>query len=310
MFVLRLTTIDENIYMIITEKTVIVITGASSGIGAALARLCAEKKAKVALLARRLDRLSDLAESLQSYGAEILPIQCDVTDKQSVIDALTQVNNKLGNIDVLVNNAGRGYTGSVEDTTDDHLHSMFSLNVYSLWYAVREVLPIMKAKDQGIILTISSVAGTMGFPYNSAYVAAKHAAVGFHAGLAAELAGTNVRTHVICPDGVLTEWADVTETMPIGTLFAKGIAYSRTIAREKGIPLAPLAKMKSADDIAQCIIETIENDNAPLDIFTHEGSHERSIAASQDRSAFVRMMLPLYEGMRKAYNELMHKESE
>jgi len=296
--------------MIISENTVVVITGASSGIGAVLARLCAEKKVKVALLARRFDRLQALTESLQSTGAQILPLQCDVTDKESLISTLNRVKNELGDIDVLVNNAGRGYTGAVEDTTDEHLHSMFSLNVYSLWYAVREVLPIMKANDHGVIITVSSVAGTMGFPYNSAYVAAKHAAVGFHAGLAAELAGTNVRTHVICPDGVLTEWADVTETMPIGTLFAKGIAYSRTIAREKGIPLAPLAKMKSADDIAQCIIETIENDDAPLDIFTHEGSHERSIAASQDRSAFVRMMLPLYEGMRKAYNELMHKENE
>lgn len=297
-------------YMLISENTVIVITGASSGIGAALARLCAEKKAKIALLARRFDRLEALTESLRPYGAQILPIRCDVTRKESVVDALTQLKNQFGDVNVLVNNAGRGYTGAIEDTTDEHLHSMFSLNVYSLWYAVREVLPSMKSEDKGVIITVSSVAGTMGFPYNSAYVAAKHAAVGFHAGLAAELAGTNVRTHVICPDGVLTEWADVTETMPIGTLFAKGIAYSRSIAREKDVPLAPLAKMKSADEIAQSIVETIENDNAPLDIFTHEGSHERSIAASQDRSAFVNMMLPLYVGMRKAYHELLEKKSE
>ena len=296
--------------MLITENTVIVITGASSGIGESLVRQCAEKKAKIALLARRYDRLQSIVASLENTGAQLLPIECDVTKKESVVDALTHIKSELGDIDVLVNNAGRGYTGAVEDTTDEHLHSMFSLNVYSLWYAVREVLPTMKARNSGVIITVSSVAGTMGFPYNSAYVAAKHAAVGFHAGLAAELAGTNVRTHVICPDGVLTEWADVTETMPIGNLFAKGIAYSRTIAREKGIALAPLAKMKSADEIAQCIVETMENDNAPLDIFTHEGSHERSIAASQDRSAFVNMMLPLYVGMRKAYHELLEKKSE
>lgn len=289
--------------MIISHDTAIIITGASSGIGYSLALQCAAQKAKVALLARRFDRLTELADKVNAMGGTALPIQCDITNSKEVETSIDAIVGQFGTLDILINNAGRGYTASVEHTTDDDIRSMFELNAFSLWYATRKVLPIMKARNSGVIVTVSSVAGRMGFPFNSAYVAAKHAAIGFHAGLTAELAGTNIRSLVICPDGVETEWAHVTENAPIGDLFAKGIRYSREIAREKGMPLSPLARMKSPDEIARIIIEGIENDDSPSDIFTHEGSYERSLSAVHNRNEQVGIMYPLYAGMQKAYSE-------
>lgn len=291
------------LHMIISQDTTIIITGASSGIGYSLALQCAERKAKVVLLARRFERLLELSDKVHEMGGRALPIRCDITKSKEVEASIDAVIEHFGTIDILINNAGRGYTASVEHTTDEDIRSMFEVNAFSLWYATRKVLPIMRTRNKGVIVTVSSVAGRMGFPFNSAYVAAKHAAIGFHAGLTAELAGTNIRSLVICPDGVETEWAQVTENAPIGDLFSKGIRYSREIAREKNIPLSPLARMKSPDDIARIIIEGIENDTSPLDIFTHEGSYERSVLAVQDRNEQVNTMYPLYAGMQKAYSE-------
>lgn len=289
--------------MNISDDKCIVITGASSGIGYSLGMLCGERKAKVALLARRKDRLDELAQRIKTLGGYALPIMCDVTKSKEVEDSLDSIVSEFGTVDVLINNAGRGYTASVEDTTDEDIRSMFELNTFSLWYTSRKVLPIMKEKNSGVIITVSSVAGKMGFPFNSAYVAAKHAAVGFHAALTAELAGTNVRSIVVCPDGVQTEWPHVTENAPIGELFSKGIKNSKEVAKERNIPLAPLSKMMTADQVAAIIINSIEDDNSALDIFTHTGSYERSILAAENRHQHREEMLPLYIGMQKAYKK-------
>lgn len=289
--------------MIVSEDKCIVITGASSGIGYSLGMLCGARKAKVALLARRADRLHELAQKVEDAGGIALPITCDVTNSKQVELSLDTVINEFGTIDVLINNAGRGYTASVEDTTDEDIRSMFELNAFSLWYTSRKVLPIMKEKNSGVIVTVSSVAGKMGFPFNSAYVAAKHAAVGFHAALTAELAGTNVRSIVVCPDGVQTEWPHVTENAPIGELFSRGIRNSKEVAKERNIPLAPLSTMMTADNVAEIIMNSIEDNNSPLDVFTHTGSYERSIVAAENRLQYREEMLPLYIGMQKAYKK-------
>lgn len=294
--------------MLLSSEKIVVITGASSGIGAELARLCAKKGAKTVICARRTERLETLAEEVRASGGVILPITADVSRQDDAQKVIRQAVEEFGTVDVLINNAGRGNLASVEDTTPEQLESIFGVNVFALWYTAAAALPVMKSHNSGHIVTVSSVAGTMGFPFDSAYVAAKHAAVGFHASLRAELLETNILSTLICPDGVSTEWGGVTEGGSIGELFAAGIKRSRTIARERGIGFAPLSRMISAEVAAQIIIDAIENPDSPADVYTHPGTHDRAIATTRSREEVEQLMLPLYLGMRQEY-DLMYRKN-
>jgi short-subunit dehydrogenase len=160
----------------------------------------------------------------------------------------------------------------------------------------------MKLQGYGHIINIASVAGTMGFPFNSAYVAAKHAVMGFTASLRAELAGSDIHATAVCPDGVITEWGTVTEGGEIGKLFMSGIRESRSIAREKGIGLAPLAAMITANNVADIILQTAEFP-PEHDIYTHAGTHERAMEFAENRWKAEQKMLALYLGMQKSYSQ-------
>lgn len=293
--------------MTITNESVVLITGASSGVGAALAELIGARGASVALVARRTPHLLEVAERVRSAGGMPLVITADVSSEDHCERAVRETIDAFGTVDVLMNNAGRGNRASVEDTTTSDLTSMFSLNVYSQFWLTARVLPIMKAKRSGYILNISSFAGKVGFPFNAAYVAAKHAVVGFTASLRAELVESGVEATCVCPAGIITDWADVTEGGAIGTVFAQGIKASRTIARERALSLAPLTNMMSAADIAAKILAVIEGGRTD-DVFTHEGTQEQALLAATQRRVLEDQMLPLFLGMRKAYDVLVHPE--
>ena len=237
---------------------VIVITGASSGIGAELALKAAANGYSVAICARRKEKLESVQQSIENNGGKCFMMQADISIKEQAEQFIHNVISHYGRIDILVNNAGRGNLASVEDTTQEQLLSIFGVNVFSLWYITAPALIQMKLQGNGHIINIASVAGTMGFPFNSAYVAAKHAVMGFTASLRAELAGSDIHATAICPDGVITEWGMVTEGGEIGKLFMSGIRESRSIAREKGIGLAPLAAMLTAKNVADIILQTAE----------------------------------------------------
>ncbi|MDW8272410.1 MAG: SDR family NAD(P)-dependent oxidoreductase [Bacteroidota bacterium] len=286
----------------LTAETVVAITGASSGIGAALAEQLGARGVRLALCARRRDRLAEVAAQARQRGAAaVLDMVVDVSVEKEAEQFITQTLAAYDNrLDVLILNAGRGHCASVEDTTTDVLQAMFALNVYQLWYLVRPALPVMKAQRRGHIIAVSSIVGKIAYPYNAAYVAAKHAVVGFIAALRTELVETGVEATVVCPAGVQTEWAQVTEGAPIGELFAEGIVRSRTIAQQRNIARAPLQRMMSASEVAQHIIAVIESPPG-RDIFTHEGSEELVALALRSRRAYEEAMLPLLLGMREAY---------
>jgi len=289
--------------MTITPSSVALITGASSGIGAALAIRLAAKGARIALVARRKDRLDDVASRVREAGGTPLVLVADLSQESECRRIVDDTVRAFGTIDILVNNAGRGNMASVEDTPTDQLEAMMRLNVYAPFWSTAQALPVMRANNSGHIVMIASVAGRMGYPFNAAYVAAKHAVVGFTASLRAELYGTNVHATVVNPAGVITEWADVTEGGPIGQLYAKAIPKSRAIAREHGLALAPLSAMMPADEAARIIVETIEAGRTG-DIFTHAGTHDQAVAAAQDRVAQEDAFGALYLAMQQAYAEL------
>lgn len=293
--------------MDISQSTVALVTGASTGIGEALALELAHHGAKVAICARRISKLKEVADNIQLAGGTPLVLACDITDREQAASAVQQTVDTFGRLDILVNNAGRGHLASVEETTQEQLESMFELNVFSMFYTTAAALPVMKQQGSGHIVNIASIAGKLAFPFNSAYVAAKHAAVGFTAALRTELVETGVEATVICPDGVDTNWAKVTEGGPIGDIFTHGIRRSKDIAKERGLPLSPLKPLLKPQQIAAIILQAIR-DPQQADVFTHSGTYELAVEAATDRKALEHRFLPLYLGMREAYEELRRTE--
>jgi short-subunit dehydrogenase len=295
--------------MTITSNTVILITGASSGIGAALATRLAAKGAKVALAARRRAHLDAVADRVREAGGTPLVLQADVGEEHDCRRIVDATVDHFGTINVLVNNAGRGNLASVEDTSTDQLERIMRLNVYAPFWSTAQALPVMKANGRGHIITVASVAGRMGYPFNAAYVMAKHAVVGFTAALRAELYGTDIHATVINPAGVITEWADATEGGPIAALYTQAIPHSRTVAKEHGWPLAPLSRMMPADEAAHIIEEAIERGRGN-DVFTHKGTMEQAAEAVTDRMALEDKFASLYVAMHDVYPQLRHPSNE
>ena len=292
------------IFFMLNNKTAI-ITGASSGIGAALAELLANEGATVVLAARRVDKLYDLAQKIKSAGGKAVVHPCDVTVKAEAQNLIHQTVLDLNRVDILVNNAGRGHFASVEDTTDEMIQSMFKLNVYSLWYTVRPALKYMKEQGSGHIINVASMAGKIGYPYNSAYVAAKHACVGFTHALRLELAETNIHASVVCPNGVLTDWANVTEGGAMLPMFSESAPIIKRIAEERGVRLPPIEGVMTPENVAQQILACIYTPVA--EVYTHKGAKEFSILAAQDREEAEKHQIPVVLGERELYEKMKRK---
>lgn len=155
-------------------KTVIV-TGASSGIGLALSRLLAKEKLNLALIARRGDVLSRLAEELKDSGSTILPVPCDVAGREGVIRACREVKARFGEVDIAVLNAGLGYGGGIEPFNAEAGRRIFEVNVFGVIDFIGELLPDFRRRGNGMIVGVSSLADSRGFPRNGFYSASKSA---------------------------------------------------------------------------------------------------------------------------------------
>ncbi len=289
------------------KNKVAVITGASSGIGAELARVLAREHAQVVLAARRRSQLDDVRSEIEKAGGKAVAVKCDVTVQEDAEELIHYTREHLGRIDILVNNAGRGHFASVEDTTDLMIQSMFEVNVFSLWYTTRPALRYMKEQGSGHVINIASMAGKLGFPYNSAYVAAKHACVGFTHALRLELAETGIHASVVCPGGVLTEWAMNTEGGPMLSLLSQSGSIVKRIAADRGISLPPIEGVRTAHDVAESILECIRN---PVpEVYTHKGAKDFVVLAARDRLEAERHQLPVVLGERQVYERLQKEKS-
>jgi short-subunit dehydrogenase len=293
--------------MKIDSTTVIAITGASSGIGRALALALAARGARVALLARRVEQLSEVAESCKEIGGDALAIGCDVAERSSFERAIDETVERFGRLDVLVNNAGRGHLGYVDDTPDEQIESIFRVNVFALWYGSAAALRHMSARGSGQIINMASIAGKIGYPGNAAYVAAKHAVVGFSRALRAELAETGIEVMTVIPAGVATDWAEVAEGGSMLELFAYESDQGRAIAAERGIDLPPALPLLRPEDVADAILSAIEN---PIpEIYTHPGSRDLIRLAETDIAEFERQQTPFWLANQRGYAALKSKKA-
>ena len=183
------------------------VTGASRGIGKAVAEGLARAGMRVALMARSEAALAALADTLRAEGGEAIPVPCDLNDSSAIEPAVKACCDALGGrIDVLVNNAGVFLETSVPDTDPADWDRVIQVNLTAPFLLCRAVLPLMRAQRSGRIVNIGSTSGMKGHVHQSAYCASKHGLVGFSRALAMEAKPYNVRVHCLCPGGVNTEF--------------------------------------------------------------------------------------------------------
>jgi NAD(P)-dependent dehydrogenase (short-subunit alcohol dehydrogenase family) len=192
---------------------VVLVTGASSGIGAATARRLASRGAKIVISARRADRLRALANEIDSSGANVVPVVGDVTNEADRVTLVDTTLERFGRIDALVNNAGYGTRGPVETVPLALVRKNYETNIFAVIALTQLVLPAMRARGDGCIVNIGSVAGRIARPLSSIYDSTKHALEAITDGLRGELKPFGVRVTLIQPGFIATEFVAVADAM-------------------------------------------------------------------------------------------------
>lgn len=187
-----------------SEKPVWLVTGCSTGFGRELSRLLLDRGYRVVVTARNPDTVADL---VAGHDDRALVQRLDVTDRAQIESAVEAARERFGRVDVLVNNAGIGYFGSVEESEEAEVRRMFEINVFGLAWMTQAVLPIMREQRHGHILNIASIAGIRGNPGIGFYNATKFAVVGLSEALAREVEPIGIKVTVVAPSGFRTDWA-------------------------------------------------------------------------------------------------------
>ncbi len=233
------------------------ITGASKGFGREWTEAALERGDKVAGTARKLDTLDELVEK---YSDTFLPIQLDVTDRDADFDAVKRAAEHFGQLDVVVNNAGYGHFGMIEELTEDEVRAQMETNLFGALWVTQAALPIMRAQGSGHVIQVSSIGGISAFPTVGAYHASKWALEGFSQSLAQEVAGFGINVTLIEPGGYSTDWSG-----PSATHSEENRAYAdvreaaskRPSANDPGDPTAT----------RDAILKVVDADEPPLRIF-------------------------------------------
>src|ERR671921_1633957 len=174
------------------------ITGASKGFGREWTEAALERGDKVAATARRLETLDALVDT---YGDAVLPIQLDVTDKDADFDAVKRAAQHFGQLDVVVNNAGYGHFGMIEELTEGDVRSQLETNLFGALWVTQAALPIMREQGSGHIIQVSSIGGISAFPSVGAYHASKWALEGLSQSLSQEVKDFGIHVTLVEPGG-------------------------------------------------------------------------------------------------------------
>ncbi len=240
------------------DKPVWFITGCSTGFGRELARITLDRGYRVVVTARKPAEIADLAVG---HEARALILQLDVTKSEEIAAAVAAAQAQFGRIDVLVNNAGIGYFGAVEESDDDEVRRMFEINFWGLANMTRAALPGMRARRSGHIVNISSMGGVRGAPGVGYYNATKFGLEGLSEALAQEVAPLGIKVLIVEPSGFRTDWAgrSANETRhPIADYDSTAGARQRQIRGYSGKQPGDPARAAAA------IVQAVESADAPL----------------------------------------------
>ncbi|MBL1215231.1 MAG: SDR family NAD(P)-dependent oxidoreductase [Ignavibacteriae bacterium] len=222
--------------MKIKEKSIL-ITGASSGIGAELAKIYAEQNAAVFLVARRINKLNELKSKLDQFSSKIFTYQCDVSNKSEVADTFKQIKKETSFIDIAILNAGSGHNMKIENFNSELAEEIFGANVLGMIYWIEQLLPDYLKNKKGILAGVSSLADNRGYSGSGFYCASKAAATIYLDGLRVELKKHGVKVITIKPGFVKTPMTDKNNfKMPLlmsvekaGRIIFKGIKKEKNI---------------------------------------------------------------------------------
>ena len=233
------------------------ITGASKGFGREWSEAALSRGDRVAATARRLSTLDDL---VSTYGDAVLPIELDVTDRAADFAAVQQAAGHFGALDVVINNAGYGHFGMIEELSEADVRAQMETNLFGALWVTQAAIPIMRTQGSGHILQVSSIGGISAFPQVGAYHASKWALEGFTQSLAQEVAGFGIDVTLIEPGGYSTDWSG-----PSAKHSEEHPAYADLRAadrqrRQAGDPGDPTATRSA-------ILKVIDAEQPPLRIF-------------------------------------------
>jgi short-subunit dehydrogenase len=219
------------------KDQVAIITGASSGIGLELAKVLAAQGARVGLVARRREQLVELADQIEKTGGVAAFAVADVAVRASTLDAIHELADNLGPVDLLVANAGVGAPTLLDPMNIDAIEKMIRVNVLGVVYAIEAVLPEMLKRQRGHLAAVSSMAAYKGLPGESAYCASKSAVNGYMEGLRIQLREHNIAVTTICPGFVKTPMTEVMNNPMPFLLTADDAArrIAKALARRKKV---------------------------------------------------------------------------
>lgn len=235
-----------------------VITGCSTGFGRYLAIEALAKGYKVVVAARNTKDVQDI---VANYPETALAVQLDVTIAEHIKLAVAAALDKFGQIDVLVNNAGIGYFGAIEESEEAEVRRMFEINVFGLANMTQAVLPIMRKQRSGHILNIASIGGLRSFPGVGFYNATKYAVDGLSEALSKEVAPLGIKVTIIAPSGFRTDWAG--RSANDSKIVIED--YAITAGKNKG-DIRGYSGNQPGDPVraAKAMIQVVESENPPL----------------------------------------------
>ena len=238
------------------SKTIF-ITGASRGFGRIWAEAFLERGDKVAATARNIETLNDLKAK---YGDAILPIQLNVDNREQAFDAVNKAAAHFGKLDVVINNAGYGLFGTIEETSEQEARQQIETNVFGLLWITQAALPIMRKQGYGHIIQLSSILGIFTLPVLGLYNASKFAVEGLSETLAQEVKGFGINVTLVEPNGFTTDWAgsSSSHSQPIDAYDGVRKAFNEGLTDDIfGIPEAT----------APAILKLVDEKNPPLRYF-------------------------------------------
>jgi len=233
---------------------IILITGASRGFGKIWAKALLERGDKVAATARNLENLNDLVEA---YGDAVFPIQLDVNDRDACFAAVNEAKQHFGRIDVLINNAGFGLFGAIEETSEQQARAQMETNFFGLLWVTQAIVPVMREQKKGHIIQVSSFLGLVSLPVLGLYNASKYAVNGLSETLATEVKSFGIHVSLIEPNGFSTDWsgASAIQTEPNEVYAPLKQAFSDSNTPDSwGNP----------DATTKAVLKLIDSENPPL----------------------------------------------